>query len=232
MTRSITLAIHGEPKVGKTTFGNTTPSPRLILDAEMGTEWLETPTVTWEPTQGPPPAPGDWETCIAPIRKFDDVGLVYQWLNAGQHHFRGISLDSGSEIQKRCIDSIAGVAAMDQTDWGELLRRMEAMLRSFRDLRKHPTRPIEALVVTFMTRKKEGDVYRPFLQGALETSMPYFFDVLSFLYVEPTPEGSYQRKLLTQPVPGFLAGSRVSELPAIIEDPNVEKMLGMIGERS
>jgi hypothetical protein len=236
--RTLSLLIHGETKVGKSTLGNTAPAPRLIMDAEGGSKFLPGKKVVWNVQTDPPPEyDGSWETCIVTVRQFSDVRRVYDWLNSGKHQFKSLIIDSISEVQKRCVDDIAGTEQMSQQAWGALLRAMESTVREMRDLTTHPTNPLTAVVLIAMSREMNGKM-RPYVQGQLSTTMPYFLDVIGFLTVvevpnqeDPTQPPAKYRKLIVGPNPHFEAGERVQgKLGDEIWHPHVERMIEKIYE--
>lgn len=124
MDTTLTMLIHGDSGVGKSWLADTAPAPRLILDLEGRAKYTPSqPKIGWDVRAGgPPAADGSWNTCVAAVPDFETLKIAYQWLRSGQHHFTSIIVDSLMEAQKRCIDSFAGVAALDQQDWGTLLQ--------------------------------------------------------------------------------------------------------------
>lgn len=224
--QTLSVLVHAHSKVGKTWFGGTTPAPRLVLDAEGGTKWLPVNRVIWDPFTGPPPVwDGSWDTCIVYVREMRTVEITYQWLVSGQHTFRSIVVDSISEMQKRAKDSLVGVGGMRTQDWGDLLTQMEALIRNIRDLTLHPIRPVQAVVLIAFTREQNGRS-APYVQGQLAITMPYFLDVIGYLYPQPLEDGTIMRRMLVSPHPLFEAGERVGgRLGAVIDAPNMEQML-------
>lgn len=224
----ISFLLHGDSKAGKTYLADTAPPPRLILDVEGNTRFLRSAKTYWDPKNGGPPEyDGTWETCITYVRDFSTLSSVYQWLSAGKHPFKSFILDSVSEAQQRCIDAIAGSEPMKLQNWGELLRRMSLLIRSYRDLLVHPTNPLKAVVITAMTSEKNGK-YRPFIQGQLATALPYYIDVVGFLRAAPDDSGVTHRRLLVQPHPNYEAGDRTGVFPAVILDPNLAEMIEQV----
>lgn len=222
------MLVHGASKAGKSWLGATAPAPRLVLDAEGGQKWTPGAKTYWDPVNPPPAYDGTWETCICIVRDYATVQRAYQWLATGQHHFRSIVIDSISEIQKRAKDSIAGLEAPTERQWGELLAHMERLIRDFRDLTLHPANPVAAVVVIAFTRNMDGK-YKPYVQGQLAVTMPYFLDVIGYLYVQPLEDGSEMRRLLVVNHPQFEAGERVGgRLGAVVDNPNVEQMIRTI----
>lgn len=221
----ISFLIHGMSKSGKTFLSDTAPPPRLLLDVEGNTRFLPSTKVYWNPKTDPPPkADGTWETCIVYVRDFGTLALVYQWLVSGKHEFKSFILDSISEAQQRCVDALVGDAQMKIQNWGELLRKMSVLVRSYRDLLIHPTNPLKAVVITAMTKEKEGR-YRPYVQGQLETAMPYYIDVVGFLRAVPDESGNTTRYLLVQPHPNYEAGDRTGMFTNVIASPNISEMI-------
>lgn len=236
MERTLSALIHGESKVGKSTLGNTAPAPRLIMDAEGGSKFLPGRKVVWDVRNtAPPEADGTWETCIVTVREFADVRRVYEWLNSGRHGFKSLVIDSISEVQKRCVDDLAGTEQMSQQAWGALLRAMEDLVRKMRDLTSHPTQPLSAVVLIAMTREMNGKM-RPYVQGQLATTMPYFLDVIGFLEVvavpnteDPTQPPAKYRRLVVSPNDRVEAGERVQgRLGEFVWHPNIETMIDSI----
>lgn len=233
--RALTILIHGHSKVGKSTLAATAPYPRLLLDVESASRFLPIQKVWWNPNDGPPPtADGTWDTCVVPVRDYDTMVKVYQWLQTGQHQFRSLIIDSISELQVRCKENIAGRGQLQTQQWGELLNRMAGLMRDLRDLTMHPTHPLEAVVLTAMTKNTDG-IYKPYLQGQLGVVIPYFWDVTAYLYVDqihgedPTQPPVEVRKLLTRKHAMFEAGERVQgRIPADYVSPNIDEMLNMI----
>ena len=240
--RSLTVMVYGESKVGKSTFAVTSPYPRLMLDVEGGHRFLPVVVKYWDPLREEPPvADGTWDTCVVPVRNYDDVIKAYQWLQSGKHQFKSLIIDSISELQVKCMDSIAGNEQMKMQQWGELLRHMGALLRDLRDLTMHATNPLEAVVLTAMARTGQDGRYRPYLQGQLAIQAPYFYDILGGITIEEVPnpdpmQPPYKvRKMYVERTAQYEAGERVQgRLGSVVEQENlsIERMLDIIfGEK-
>jgi hypothetical protein len=237
--RSLTIMVYGESKVGKSSFAVTAPYPRLMLDVEGGHRFLPIVVKYWDPLREEPPvADGTWDTCVVTVRDYDTVIKTYQWLQMGKHQFKSLIIDSISELQVKCMDSIAGNEQMKMQQWGELLRHMGALLRDLRDLTMHATNPLEAVVLTAMSRTG-GDSSRnkPYLQGQLAIQAPYFYDILGALTVEQLPnpdpmQPPYKvRRMYVERTNEYEAGERVQgRLGSIVEQQNlsIERMLDIV----
>ena len=241
--RSLTIMVYGESKVGKSTFAVTAPYPRLMLDVEGGHRFLPINVKYWDPVREEPPvADGTWDTVVVQVRDYDVVMKAFQWLQSGKHQFKSLIIDSISELQVKCMDNIAGTEQMKMQQWGELLRHMGALLRDLRDLTMHPTQPLEAIVLTAMSRKGQDGVYRPYLQGQLAIQAPYFYDILGAITVEQVPnpdpmQPPYKvRRMYVERTPEYEAGERVQgRLGKVVEqgDLGIERMLDMVfGEKT
>ena len=236
--RSLTVMVYGESKVGKSTFAVTAPYPRLMLDVEGGHRFLPITVKYWDPLREEPPlADGTWDTVVVNVRDYDVVIKSFQWLQTGKHHFKSLIIDSISELQVKCMDSIAGTEQMKMQQWGELLRHMGALLRDLRDLTMHPTQPLEAVVLTAMARTGQDGRSRPYLQGQLAIQAPYFYDILGALTVEevlshdPLQPPMQVRRMYVERTVNFEAGERVQgRLGKVIEQENlgIERMLDMV----
>lgn len=236
--RSLTMMVYGESKVGKSSFAVTAPYPRLMLDVEGGHRFLPINVKYWNPmSEEPPKADGTWDTCVVVVHDYDTVLKAYQWLQAGQHQFKSLIIDSISELQVKLFDKVAGTEALKMQQWGEILRHMGSLLRDLRDLTMHPTAPLEAIILTAMaTPDKEGR-YHPYLQGQLKVQAPYFYDILGALAVEEVPnpdpmQPPYKvRRMYVERTNKYEAGERVQgRLGAIVEQENlgVERMLDLV----
>lgn len=226
----INAVIYGPSKSGKSTLGDTTPAPRVVLDAEMGSRFTPSRKIAWDPVMYAPPVPdGTWDTAIVTVRDYQTVSKAYEWLNSGQHPFKSAILDSISEIQQRGVDDIAGSDIMKTQDWGTLLRRVSEMVRNFRDLTTHPTNPMDAVIFIAMAKNVDGEGWRPHVQGQLATTLPYYVDLCAYLQKVNLEDGTSVRRLFIDNVPGYLVGERVGgRLGNYIDNPTITGMLSMI----
>lgn len=227
---NINMIVHGPSKHGKSTLGDTTPGPRVVIDAEAGSRFTPSAKVIWDPvTQAPPALTQDNETALVLARSYRDVLKTYEWLNSGQHPFKSAIVDSISEVQQRAVDEIAGTNQMQTQDWGNLLRMVSDLVRKIRDLTVHPTNPLEAVVVIAMTTQGAGDIWRPLVQGQLNQRLPYYFDICAYYAVVPLPEGGTTHRLFVGPTPGFEVGERVGgRLGPYLDNPTVSQMLRIV----
>lgn len=247
MPEPLSLLIHADSKVGKTTLAATAPLPILALDAEGGWNFMGNSPylasvygrnlriVQWDPCIGPPPKyDGTWEICVAIIQRWQSLECAYNWLVTGQHDFRSLVVDSISEIQRRCkANIIAPTEMMQQQHWGLLLTAMDTIIRGMRDMKDDLRNPLEVIVFIAETRMSDGK-WRPYLQGQITTALPYWMDCVGFLYIDNEIDANGQpvrkvRKLLVTPHPMYEAGERLQGvLGDTVAEPNITMMLRKI----
>ncbi len=201
--------IHGFSGVGKSPLLDTMPGPRLILDAEGGTDWTPSRKIPWDPAQPPPQGLLPDDTVVVTVRSFQTMRQVYGWLSQGQHEFESVGFDSLTEIQLRCKDEIQVGGFNDQRQWGALLDQMMALVRNYRDLKTHPTKPVNVFIVALSVTK--NDQQQADVQGALAGKLPGYMDAVGYLYVQQTEVGVV-RYMLVQPLPGFQAKDRTTRI--------------------
>lgn len=221
--RALSIILHSDTKVGKSTFLNTANAPRLLIDAEAAYRFLPGNKKFWDPVKegAPPLYDGTWETCVVVVREYQDLMTAVQWLHSGQHTFRSVLMDSITEIQVKCkLNLTSGNYDMDQRKWGALLDHMADLCRTMRDLTEHPTMPIEVVGLSAMTEFRNNK-WRPYVQGKLSVTMPYFMDIIGYMSVvdipnaDPTQPPMKERQLLTGPDNMIEAGERVQgKIPA------------------
>jgi hypothetical protein len=218
LNKSLSILVHGESKAGKSLLGISGAAPRVLLDVESAAHLLPIKSIIWDPSLPPPEPDGTWDTAVVQVNDWKDAVNAIEALHSRPHPFKSLSVDSISELQNKCIDSIAGLNQVKLQDWGTALRLMRAFCNKVRDLTKHPRHPLSSVVVTSMSKRNEDTkVWEPYLQGQMKSVLPYLFDVNSFLIKSDVVEqGNWVtvRDLYTEPSGTapvkFTAGSRIS----------------------
>jgi hypothetical protein len=241
---TISILLHASSKIGKSTLTSTVPFPLCVLDAEGGWRFIKkrgfngTPIriKQWNPSlEEPPTYDGTWDVCHVTISTWQDILNAYVRLTQQPHQFRSIVLDSISELQRKCKSNLVGTEQMKIQDWGTLLNQMDSVIRGFRDLNLLPG---SVQCVVFIAETKfTNDKWRPYMQGQIGTTMPYWVDICGYLYAEAEvdpadPNGQATinvRKLLVGPHPQIESGERVQgALPGIVRDPDITEMMKAI----
>lgn len=236
----LTMLVHGDSGVGKSWLGASAPGPRLVLDGEGRGLYYPTPSkVWWDPRNPLPEVDSDGNpittdtTVIVDIHNFGDWERAYQWLASGNHYFRSVILDSLTELQQRCIDSVAGTSQMQTNQWGDVLREMDSLVRKMRDLRTHPIKPIDALVVIAASHEKNGK-QRAMLQGQISLRVPFHFDLVGYLTLQLDGAGQEYRSMLIKPIGLYEAKDNTDLLNkhygTYITNPNVTEMLDVLNQ--
>lgn len=208
------VLIHGDPKTGKTSLAETCVGPRLIIDAEGGTDFGAKPRLEWADAAQAPPVPDDPDTSVVLFaRDWHQVHLAHQWLQSGNHPFNSYVMDTLTDVQRRAKDTIKG-SGMDQGAWGDLLDKMMEEMTMVRNLTKHPVRPLWTVVITAHSMYDEkSNLLRPQVQGGLRRDVGGLYDTIAHLRVGVgAGDGRVGRELIIDALPGIEAGDRTKIL--------------------
>lgn len=242
------MLVHAGSKVGKTTLAATAPMPIVVLDAEGGWKWIRDAPIMvemygrplvrrdWNPLrEAPPQYDGTWDFCVVTVRDWDTVRRTFDWLTQSQHQFVSVVIDSITEIQRRCKANLVGTDQMRMQDWGVLLSYMDSVIRGFRDLTLVQELSVRCVVFIAETRQGNGGKWKPYMQGQIEVSLPYWVDICGYMYVQPTldahgqPNGMSRNLLVSPHDPQFEAGERVQgRLGTVVASPNISSMMRTI----
>lgn len=239
---TLSILIHAPSKVGKSTLSSTAPAPILVLDAEGGWRFIRESgfqsgvplrKIFWDPLSGPPPRhDGSWDACIVTVNSWGTLKRVYEWLLTTPHDFRSLVLDSITEAQRRCKENIKSDGQMQIQDWGRLLAEMDKLVRGLRDLILLPN---NVRIAVFLAETKEHlGRWRPAMQGQIGTALPYWMDVVGYLFVANDLDENGQptvpvRRLLVGPNPTYESGERVQGvLGAVVHEPHITTMVNTI----
>ena len=183
--------VYGPAGVGKTYLASTTPDPEgtLIVSAEAGLLTL---------------AGHDIQSIE--ITTLDQLNAVVSDLASGTFPCSWLIIDSLSEICEVCLAHEMEVARDPRKAYGELAKRMVALVRCLRDL------PMHVVMTAKLDRDTSGaeTFMAPGLPGKKLTSdVPHYFDFIFPLRTFQDDEGTIRRALQTQPADGYVAKSRV-----------------------
>ncbi len=213
----ISALIHGDTKLGKSTLSGTVPKPVIVLDAEGSWRFTAGRKIYWDPNEEEiPEYDGTWDICIVHVRDWKTVKIVFDYITSGQTKFVSVVLDSITELQRRLKKSLKpNLDPFKIQDWGDLLAKMDAAIRDFRDLAMIEDITVRCVVFIAETTEKKGK-WRPHMQGQIADSLPYWVDICGYMYRydETDDEGEFireTRQLCIAPHDDFIAGSRVRE---------------------
>lgn len=240
---TLSILVHGASKTGKSTLSSTAPPPICVLDAEGGWKFIRHAgfntgiplrKITWNPDQTlqPPRHDGTWDVCVVTVNRWQTLTNAYVGLTQAQHDFQSLVFDSITEAQRRLKANIRGMDQMRIQDWGELLTHMDKLIRDMRDLVLLPNTQLRVVMFIAETAMKDGK-WRPQMQGQIGGSLPYWMDIVGYLYreAELNQDGQPMKKVLKMLigqdiVPNIEAGERVQGiLGDIVRDPNISHMM-------
>lgn len=238
----LSILIHGDSKVGKSTLTSTAPPPILVIDAEGSWKFIREAGFqsgvplrrrSWDPVEAPPRYDGTWDVCHVSVANWGTMQRVYAWLTQTPHDFTSIVLDSITELQRRLKTNIASDGIIKGYDgWGQLLVQMDNLIRGFRDLTLAPG-PVRCVVFVAETREQSGK-WRPYMQGQIGVSLPYWVDICGYAFQSQLNDANGNPTLRALNLfvgthPSFESGERVAGLvgPNIV-DPNITRILQTI----
>lgn len=231
--KKLSVMVYGPPGTGKTCFGGT-GEPRfktLIVNVEGGTLSLQ--------EQAKRQGIADYDTTR--VTKFEDLRRIYDFLRSGKHEYSLVVLDSGTEIQKVCMDHI--LATMNEkgqpipvdkdgkpaypprerpvmSDWGYLNTKMTGLIRGFRDI------PNVSFVMTALENYDKNDETGetriiPLFQGGIKEVIDGYFDQVFYAFAKEV-DGEDGKKvtkhgLLTRTNGKVRAKDRSGRLPLVVE---------------
>lgn len=237
----LSILVHGASKVGKSTLGSTAPPPILVVDAEGSWKFIDTfgfkgkqfRRILWDPMLPPPRYDGTWDVCHVMVTNWDSMRRIYQWLTQTEHDFVSVILDSITELQRRCKANLAPEGIIKGYDgWGLLLVQMDQLIRSFRDLTIKPG-PVRLVMYVAETREESGK-WRPYMQGQISTSLPYWVDICAYMYQTKEADENNNLTISTPWLyvgshPQFESGERVQgRLGDSIRNPSITEILTTI----
>jgi hypothetical protein len=224
----LTLLVHAASKIGKSTLSSTVPLPALVLDAEGSWRFVPLRKRYWDPmVESIPVWDGTWDVCVVHVRQWETVELVYSYLTQQPHLFVSVVMDSITEIQRRCRNNLVGTEQMKIAHWGVLLQKMDKVIRDYRDLTLFKQLPVRCVTLVAETREVGGK-WRPYMQGQIATSLPYWVDICGYLYPQWEVDAAVQpirvsRVLFIGLAQQFESGNRVQgRLPDYIPVPPPE----------
>lgn len=225
-TGGIKALVYGPAGMGKTMLCATLPAP-VIISAESGLLSLRPQNIArvfGENAQGI-----SYDIPVIEVKTVQDLTEAYNWFTTSPQagNFQSIALDSLSEIAEVVLNNAKRQVKDPRQAYGELLEKMETLIRLFRDL---PNKNV-VMMAKMESYKEEltGVVkYGPSMPGSkLGQKLPYFFDEVFRLGVNKDQQGASYRFLQTQPDLQFEAKDRSGSLDPV-EFPNLTYVFNKI----
>lgn len=218
--------VYGGAGAGKTVLLATAPAP-LLISAESGALSLRKANLERLYGVGNPFI--TYNMPMIEVTTVQDLTDAYNWC-AGSNEarqFATVGMDSISEIGEVVLNNAKRQVKDPRQAYGELIEKMETLIRLFRDL------PGRNVVITAKMEPTKDELtgvvkYGPAMPGAkLANKLPYFFDEVFRLGVGQTPQGEKYRFLQTQPDLQFEAKDRSGAL-APVEAPILSAVFNKI----
>lgn len=212
--------------MGKTVLMATAPVP-VLISAESGALSLRQSNLERLYGVGNPHI--TYNMPIIEVKTVEDLTDAYNWCASSSQaaQFQTVGLDSISEIAEVVLNNAKRQVKDPRQAYGELIEKMETLIRSFRDL------PNKNVVISAKMEPTKDELtgvvkYGPAMPGAkLGNKLPYFFDEVFRLAVGQSPQGEKYRFLQTQPDLQYEAKDRSGAL-APVETPVLSAVFAKI----
>jgi len=204
----VKILVYGQAGAGKTTLIRTLPSP-IVLSAEAGLLSIAGSDIPY-----------------IEIHNLDELYEAYSFIKEHAGDYSTVVLDSISEIAEVVLSAEKSKAKDPRQAYGALQDSMNVLIRAFRDL------PMNVYFSAKM-EKIQDDLGRlcfgPSAPGnKVSQSLPYFFDEVFALRVEPDQDGRYARWLQTVLDNAYVAKDRSGRLEPY-EAPDLGAIIAKIG---
>ncbi len=225
-TSGVKMCVYSQSGIGKTCLVATAPRP-LLISAEAGA--LSLSKANLERLYGVNNPGITYDIPMIVIRNVDDLSEAYKFVSTSPHmsQFDTVCLDSISEIGEVVLNNAKRLVKDPRQAYGELIEKMETLVRLFRDL---PNKHVYMAAKMEPTKDEMTGIvkYALSMPGAkLAVKLPYFFDEVFRLGIGKDPQGVEYRFLQTQPDLQYEAKDRSGALNKI-EYPSLTSIINKI----
>jgi hypothetical protein len=222
----VKVLVYGESGLGKTVLAATMGDNSVLLSAEAGMLSLKRRNLERLFGAGNPSIAVNMP--VIQIHNVQDLIEAHQLLaSPASTHIKNVGLDSISEIAEVVLNNAKRQSRDPRQAYGELLEKMESVIRAFRDL---PGKNVYMAAKAEPMRDELTGVvkYGPSMPGSkLGPKLPYFFDEVFALRINKDPQGREFRYLQCQPDIQFVAKDRSGALAAM-EPPHLGQLFAKI----
>lgn len=235
------MMLYGEPGEGKTPLLGSVVDvpimmPALLIDCDSGTlsikerEALDTMHL---PQMAIEREVSAW-TCLEQI---------YGWLLTGEHNYKTIMLDGGTDIQRFCELECIAYGILHKTsdkshdeelaelaDYRRIQERMKRMYMRFRDMRTKSGNKINFIATAHEAKQKEEltgtMVIQPMFMGRGSPLISSLFDIIARMSTGPSAidQRKAVKRLVTAVEQKARGRSRIKDLGQVIEEPTMAKI--------
>ena len=204
--------VHGPAGAGKTSLCATTGEPTVIISAESGLLSLRGVDIP-----------------VIEVKTLDQLYEAYDFVtNTEQGQaFKGVCLDSISEIAEVVLNHEKKVAKDPRQAYGALAEKMTDLIRAFRDL---PGRNVYFSCKQERAKDEQSGamLYYPAMPGnMLKQGVGYFFDFVFAMRIEKDADGNPTRWLQTSRDYNYEAKDRSGSLE-MFESPDLSAIAAKV----
>jgi hypothetical protein len=234
------LMIYGDPGIGKTPLVCTVTEcesmlPALLIDCDEGTlsvqetEMLDTIHLTKMSVEMS-------REDIDNISAWNALEEIYRWLRFGDHKYRTIILDGGTEVERHCELSCITHGTnykksgdhdpelAELADYRRIQDRMTRMYKRFRDLRTRDSHRVNFIATAHEGKRKDENsgkiMSQPLYIGAGTTKVQSAFDIIGRL----TILDNGKKRIIWKLQPTAKARDRSGNLGDSMDDPSMAKI--------
>lgn len=229
------LLVYARNKAGKTILAGSASEigKTLIIDTEEGSSSLKKKYPKAE---------------VYKLTEFEEIDEIYWYLKNRDHGYKFVAIDPITRLGQHCmrhvlrnkssVDLAADPYQPTQPDWGKTAELMRRVVNDYKAL------PDIFLIITAYERRRESDdeesvfdyIIGPDAQPAVKGFLMGQMDIIGRLYIhrEEDDEGktTIERRLLTSPTEIYEAGDRSDNLPRILREPTMAKIMSRVNRRT
>ena len=229
------LLVYARNKVGKTNLAGSASElgKTLIIDCEEGTSSIKNkyPDVD-----------------VYKLTDYEEIDEIYWYLSNRKHSYKFVAIDPITRLGQKCMQHVLRSRASQdlsadpfqpmQQDWGKTAELMRKVVQQYKGL------PGIFLIITAYERRRESDdeesafdfIFGPDAQPSVKGFLMGQMDIIGRLYIHQEEDDESnklisERRLLTGPHEIYEAGDRSDNLPRIMREPTMKKIMARVNRR-
>lgn len=240
--------IYGEPGEGKTPLlGTIVDEPRMmpaiLINCDSGTlsirerKQLKTIHLSLMASQ----LSQEQEKNVS---EWNALEYIYTWLRTGEHDFKSVLLDGGTDLEQFCeisclsygidhkdINKEHDPELSELADYRRIQNRLKRMYMRFRDIKTFDGRKMNFIATAHEGKLKDSTgsiMTQPLYIGKGTVMVQSVFDIVARLSTEEPSKGKEVKRLTFKPSGRSRSRSRVKELGDYIDGPTIKKIADKI----
>jgi hypothetical protein len=219
----LNMLVYGPNKKGKTRFAATAPKLLIADIDEKGTKSIRHSSAA-----------------VFHARAWEDIVYLYWFLKGGKHDYESFAVDTLTGLQDMCMkhvlkeaedrDPNRDPALASMREWGKVGLLIKPLLLNLRNLPMHTIFIAQERIIG----EDEDDMHVPDLSPSVRVRAMASVDVIGRIYQGQTRTVDKKRKkevktwetrMLVGPHEEYITGDRSGNLPRIVRQPTIEKVL-------